>query len=103
MLFNTKWEKPADVFSLESLIAWLEKQPAKKTYCYTDNGACLLSQYFRASGYEKAEIGGYNAWLEGYGQGQTLLPEAFSDLVYEHPRTFGAALKRAREFAERLS
>ena len=35
MLYDPKWEKPevkADPFSLDALIAWLEKQPANGTY-----------------------------------------------------------------------
>lgn len=103
MLFNTKWERPADVFSLESLIAWLEKQPARTVYCYMDNDGCLLSQYFRAAGFDKVHVGGETVFLDGYDHGNESLPDSFADLAVGRPRTFGAALNRAREFAERLS
>lgn len=39
-----------DVFSLESLAAWLEKQPGETRYNYADSRDCLLCRYFRANG-----------------------------------------------------
>jgi hypothetical protein len=95
MLFNPKWKvqtKP-DVFSLEGLIAWLEKQPAERTYCFEDNGGCLLAQYYLSQGYSQVGIGGTSVTLDGkYRQ----MPDAFSDIPADHPRTFGGALSRAR-------
>ena len=60
MLYDKRWDKPevkADPFSLDSLVAWLEKQPAAKVYCYEDTGVCLLSQYFTAMGFERVFMG----------------------------------------------
>lgn len=96
MLFNPNWipeTKPADVFSLESLIAWLEKQPAQRTYDYCDAGGCLIGQYLKAKGVEKygltpgelKAVGWYSiasGWYDGTRASDT--------------RTFGAALDRAR-------
>jgi hypothetical protein len=96
MLYDPKWgvEVKADPFSLDNLIAWLEKQPAKKTYCFMDSGACLLGQYYIAMGCEKVVIGGMSVTLDGHWQE---MPDDFSDIPAEYPRTFGAALKRARK------
>lgn len=98
-------EQKADPFSLESLIAWLEKQPAGRTYNFWDgtlmgncHGACLLHQYLVAQGLPKI-----------------LYPQIASikklewDKELQHfvasptPQTFGAALDRARALASRKS
>jgi hypothetical protein len=52
MLYDPKWEqKTADPFNLDTLIAWLEKQPAAKEYNYQNAcGECLLGQYMAAHG-----------------------------------------------------
>jgi hypothetical protein len=102
MLAREEWSIPKvqpvakpDVFSLESLIAWLEKQPADGVYCYLDNGGCLLHKYFTAMGVAKLDwVGGYNLHLNA----GTAIPltEAFEDISANLPHTFGAALIRAR-------
>lgn len=99
MLYDKRWEKPevkADPFSLESLIAWLEKQPADKMYCYQDLGHCLLGQYFRSCGFLNVQVGGSEVGLNGR---DFRLSEAFANIAVEYPRTFGAALERARKAA----
>lgn len=48
MLYNTNWAKTHnDVFSLESLIAWLEKQPSRENYDFFCQGACMLGQWIK--------------------------------------------------------
>lgn len=42
---ETPAEVKPDVFSLDGLIAWLEKQPADIEYCYRDHGRCLAAQF----------------------------------------------------------
>lgn len=101
MLYDPKWdiEIKADPFSLDTLIAWLEKQPENKVYCYLDNGGCLLAQYFQANGHPDAEVGGFEVWLTGSPSkrdDEVILPDSFSKIAQEGERTFGAALKRAR-------
>lgn len=86
-------------FSIESLIAWLEKQPGDKSYFYVSCDQCLLSQYFTACGFENVKMG-----IDTFDFGPRLrehagLPEHFNDIGFQHPRTFGAALERAREVA----
>lgn len=88
MLYDPKWEvqtKP-DVYSLESLIAWLEKLPAEKTYIWAGSD-CLICQYLEAHGENK---------FRTYGKFQ---PELRVALVHpiSGPQTFGAALDRARK------
>ena len=59
MLFNPDWnENKIDekVFTNESLIAWLEKQPANAWYPYADAANCMLAQYFDAHGFEYAYV-----------------------------------------------
>lgn len=97
MLYDPKWEvqtKP-DVFSLESLITWLEKQPAKATYCYLDNGGCMLHQYFAAAGVDAPWVGGIN-YKDSANKSHTLSYE-FVKISFKDPHTFGAALDRARK------
>lgn len=101
MLYDPKWEvktKP-DLLSLESLAAWLEKQPADRAYCYIDNGSCLLGQYFVGMGLTNIQVGGSEFAHAGSGGRDILLPVTFQDIAYDHPRTFGAALERARAVA----
>lgn len=87
MLYDPKWEQKtaADPLSLESLIAWLEKQPASATYDYRVLDACLIAQWSGRcllSFEVNALFGGNGSWIA---QGE---PGA--------NWTFGAALKRAR-------
>lgn len=122
MLYDPKWEKTetkADPFSLESLIAWLEKQPAGRSYSYTCNGHCLLAQYFTAAGFKNVTM-----WCRAFWHGDdrcpgnvgseeaekmgraTRFPPVFNAIAIgawyacgktkNNKLTFGAALERAR-------
>lgn len=110
MLYDKRWDKTtetkADPFSLDTLIAWLEKQPADKVYCYCDTGECLLAQYFTAMGFDRVSM---RIRYFGHGHGDTRvgLPPNFNAIAansgdYFEPIsgdfTFGAALDRARMF-----
>lgn len=100
MLYDHKrWDKPVetDPLKLESLIAWLEKMPAKKAYdFYNCKGECLYGLYMASHGF---------SWVESGGAGERPSTQArsdFCDKVYlevaaEEPYTFGAALSRARK------
>lgn len=95
MPHNPSWNKPApDVLSFESLIAWLEKQNPRKGYNYDDcKGGCLYGQYMASHGIRWDESGAM--------EGNQSPRGAFCSMVYATvasagPRTFGAALKRAR-------
>lgn len=94
MLYDPKWEQKTDPQSLEALTSWLEQQPADKTYCYTDQGRCLAAQYHRHISVEyQPEIVFFTASKS----------DPFEYIIewigVKHPRTFGAALERARAIA----
>lgn len=102
MLYNKNWDKPqvkADPFSLESLVAWLEKQPKRETYCYIDHGRCLLGQYFTDCGFESPHIfsDGYFDHGPADDRGRKNYPDAFNEIAIGMPRNFSAALVRARK------
>lgn len=110
MLYDPKWEQQtkADPFKLETLIAWLEKQPEGAIYNYNCNGHCLLAQYFTAQGFKHVHM-----YTTGFFHGQpvpgwmgepearahgchTPMPATFDKVASWGDRTFGAALDRAR-------
>jgi len=103
MLYDQRWDAKtkADPFSLESLIAWLEKQPADGVYCYADTGHCLISQHFKAAGFGPRIAVGVGSFCtaplrsERWSRDNNY-PSAFDDIAVARPRTFGAALTRAR-------
>lgn len=104
MLYDPKWEAPqvkANPFSLESLIAWLEKQPTDRQYCFTEWGECLIAKWLlsidpRSHLAQNAPTGFYYVVLE-----QTMDFNHFGDIAagmhWGDSWTFGAALARARE------
>jgi hypothetical protein len=102
MLYNKRWDKEvkADPFSLDSLIAWLEKQPADKTYCYDDTGHCLLAQWFKSCGTPSACLGNVCVVFAGENASRNI-PVSFQKTAMPKPHTFGAALRRARSRAAR--
>lgn len=103
-------EQTADPFSLESLTRWLEEQcaagRADEGYCYTDGGRCLLAQYCKEVGIKYTSSGlpprsvrpTWTHWFSGWeielGTEAQLLELAAA--YAGGPRTFGAALSRAR-------
>jgi hypothetical protein len=92
MLFDPKWEVEVkvDPFSLEGLVAWLEKQPAPTEYDWDSCEECLVGKYVSA-------ITGSDT-----PSGEVIYRELFPDLdtyfavAAKAPFTFGAALERAR-------
>jgi hypothetical protein len=93
-----------DVFSLDGLIAWLEKQPAEETYdymdCFGDSGGCLLFRYLNANGIETGNVGGDIGYVDADDQRQH--PSGWDDLDLVSAGeavdewTYGAALARAK-------
>jgi hypothetical protein len=78
----------SDNFSIESLIVWLEKQPADKAYDYHDASNCLLGQWCASMGLEGEDLKDKSINL-----GED---DDFFDIALEGDYTFGAALVRAR-------
>jgi hypothetical protein len=99
MLYDPKWEQKtetkANPFKLETLIAWLEKQPADEGYEYDCNGHCLLAQYFTAMGFTHVYVGS-TGFYHGDDSERAEMPRAFDKIAVKSPSTFGAALERAR-------
>lgn len=97
MLYDPKWEvqTKTDPFTIVNLIAWLERQPARKDYCFQDNGGCLLFHYFKSCGFTGVCVGGLTATLDGR---HVSLTDEFLEVARTEPHTFGAALARARAF-----
>src|SRR5580692_2560798 len=102
MLYDPKWEKPAetkaDPFSLATLIAWLERQSPDARYDYACNGHCLLAQYFCAHGFQRVSVGPWSLF-DFVTYIDHRLPPGFDDIAMGHGdrhnrsdyRTFGAA------------
>src|ERR1700722_4770548 len=94
MLYDSKWNP----ISLANLISWLEAQPPDVEYCFKSNGECLIAQYVKSLGFANVSVGGsdchYN-WRSG-SPVELTPPPSFCDISQGHPRTFRAALDRAR-------
>ena len=101
MLYDPKWEQPTkvDPFSLESLIAWLEQQPARQGYRYDDPANCVFAQFAKAQSWRcwfvfprmRRSQKLFHRWPDiALGQ--------YGDRTYGI-YTFGAALERARAIA----
>lgn len=95
MLYDPKWEQKtetkADPFSLQSLIAWLEKQPAAGEYNFLNcSGGCLYGLYMQSHGFLQ------ESYLK---QAKDFRLLVFEYVAMPEPWTFGAALERARKIA----
>lgn len=88
---TTKPEVKAGPYSLESLIAWLEKQPGDTRFKVTRSESCLIAQYLIAHGIDKYNllsrevVAKFGTWA--------------IKVICAEPPTFGAALERARDAA----
>lgn len=106
MLYDPKWEKRAatkvPALSLAGLIQWLETQNPNTHYPYSNIHDCLLSRYFRARGYRWAYcgVGGFNySWFFLPPLFRASYPSVMDDVAVSSPRTYGAALERARKIS----
>jgi hypothetical protein len=107
MLYDPKWgrnrrARTRDIHSLQSLINWLEKQPADIVYDYGDTQECMLCQYFRAMKVNLFLVDKtyYKVWTMFGGTKSIPLPYCFDDISCGGIHTFGAALQRARYYQE---
>jgi hypothetical protein len=102
MLYDPKWEAPAhtrnDPLKIGTLIEWLQNRNPQEPYCFLDSGHCLFAQYFSAHGFTNIDMGGWTIH-HGMPRQKTPLPEYWDDIACNFPRTFGAALQRARKLA----
>lgn len=107
MLYDPKWEQQtkAKPFSREHVIAWLEAQDPRATYCYTDNGHCLIARYLTFLGHKNVSVGPmgyYDTDQTGErrgGFGNERAPGFLHRAAINQPHTFGAALERVRRAA----
>jgi len=84
-------EPKHDPFTLESLAAWLERQPADGAYDWEDcDGGCLIGLYAAAHGIPWVRM------IDGPLGEEPYLKLTLGGIAVRHPRTFGAALTRAR-------
>jgi len=104
MLWNPKFDVPtkADPLSLETLIAWLEKQPADERYDFCEWNQCLLGQWLRTiDPLARRHEGGDTGFIYCV-FGQPVDLEKFAEITHagwaslRHLHTFGLALSRAR-------
>src|SRR5262245_32661999 len=109
MLYDPKWTKEAETradplllpISLPGLIAWLETQDPNASYDYgCKTGECMVHQYLRAAGHPwKTNPNNYWVAQGAIDRNGRVDP---NQIAVGLPRTFGAALTRARKvLAER--
>ena len=101
MLYDKKWDKHQNPYSLESLTGWLKGQPGNVAYNYISCTDCLLAQYFTAMGFEEPSIG--TSAFRYKGKWNVPLPEGFNAISQELPHTFGDALKRANSLQKAVA
>lgn len=115
MLYNPQYERnrPRDIWSLDSLIQWLEDQEGATPYAYESSHGCMLAQYFKAMGLRNVMVTAsavyYREGIMGWFRLRQvrLLPAHFDAIAATYPswdgRTFGNALTRAREYRAQLA
>lgn len=87
MLYDKRWDTKSDPM-LNSLIAWLEQQNPEIEYNYCWPDRCLAAQWLQSIGARRYALHSNEVRALFGGRG--------ADVIWEHPRTFGAALARAK-------
>lgn len=102
MLYRPQWTRPT--YDLAGLIAWLGTRNPTEEYNYVDNTSCMGAQFCAAAGREyDTRAAPLKEMYDNRGSGPiSLRPGRTFEVVMEQvavgtPRTFGAALERARE------
>jgi len=89
------YEKPATRQDVESLIKWLQAKPYDGIYDAGNPRSCLLAQSLKAA-FPKARkvlVGLTEATID---DDDFVIPQVVNDIAMNHPRTYGAAMERAR-------
>ncbi len=97
MLYNPEWKTTTNPLDINSLILWLEKQPADKEYIYAHCSECLLAQYFSAMGFKNVLVDSTGMRHGDWWTEKVNLPQGWNYLAVCAPKTMGAALERARK------
>lgn len=93
MLYNPRWEQ--GVTELDKIISWLETQPPDETYGVMVPLWCLFGCYARATG-----VGLGLSLFHRHSRikrESNRLYDNYRQIADPAPRTYGAALERARE------
>ena len=93
MLYDRRWD--STVTELDSIIAWLKMQRPGRRYQTRFALTCLFGRYARASG-----VGRKLGWFEreiSIGRESNRLIDNYRRIAAGGPKTYGAALERARE------
>lgn len=88
MLYNPKWSKP----SLGGFITWLSQQDPDTEYVYENCDTCAIGRYLKSIGTSYSD----QLWPPS-GAMFGIIREWNMNITFPFPRTFGAALKRARK------
>lgn len=99
MLYDPKWEVKVDPLSLESLIMWLESQPATAEYDFHCSRSCMVAQWVKSIDPGAISTPGYGADFYTV-NGANIDLRQFVKVANAMPWTFGAALERARSRAK---
>lgn len=91
MLNNPNWKQ--DIFTVKSLINWLEQQRLETTYIYSSGMDCLLCRYFRAMGLDVECV-----YPTQYSVGGRMypLPDILNSISLKGSGTYGRALAVAK-------
>jgi len=86
------------VFSIHGLIAWLETQDPETEYLYVSSQTCLLTKYFRSRGIKRKGVYRYGPLIVySLNEDEHVNAPQWDKIAIGHPRTYGAALARAKE------
>lgn len=82
-----------DTALFDNFKVWVDQQPKRKRYDYSNAFDCAFTQYLKSLGYDEAIVSP-NTFSRNAGTGWCKLPVFIQDAVFGTPRTFGALSKR---------
>ena len=104
--FHPATQTEPDVFSLDGLIAWLEKQPVGHSYIGDNATACILCQWVgevigQPVRHQWNNREDRHFYVSADGSTRVEMTHLEYPVARPQPHTFGAALSRARELRGR--
>jgi hypothetical protein len=102
--------KPEDL-TIESVVKWLEKQPSHGAYDYRNAYGCLAQQYNKSIGREypvlqlakQLKAADIPLVMEEIDKRLSPFDKKLENIAKQQPRTFGAALERAKQMELELT